>query len=115
MLHARSFCLLTFALPPLAALALPTAVHAAPAVHGREAEQVAGVKKLKGGLWHPYRRRWANERKHLPLVDVGETGGWKDLMTLMNCYQQADEASMLAVMESPIKLSSRLKEAAPES
>jgi hypothetical protein len=74
VLHARSFCLLTFALPPLAALALPTAVHAAPAVHGREAEQVAGVKKLKGGLWHPYRRKWANERKHLPLVDVGETG-----------------------------------------
>jgi hypothetical protein len=73
-MHVRSFCLLTFALPPLAALALPTAVHAAPAVHGREAEQVAGVKKLKGGLWHPYRRKWAIERKHLPLVDVGETG-----------------------------------------
>ncbi|PYO49861.1 MAG: hypothetical protein DMD72_03855 [Gemmatimonadetes bacterium] len=35
MLHARSFCLLSFALPSLAALALPPAVHAASAVHGR--------------------------------------------------------------------------------
>ena len=34
-MHVRSFCLLTFALPSLAALALPPAVRAAPAVHGR--------------------------------------------------------------------------------
>ena len=34
-MHVRSFCLLTFALPSLAALALPPAVHAASAVHGR--------------------------------------------------------------------------------
>jgi len=34
-MHVRSFCLLTFALPPLAALALPPAVHAASAVQGR--------------------------------------------------------------------------------
>ena len=34
-MQIRSFCLLTFALPSLAALALPPAVHAASAVHGR--------------------------------------------------------------------------------
>jgi hypothetical protein len=34
-MHVRSFCLLTFAPPSLAALALPAEVHAAPAVHGR--------------------------------------------------------------------------------
>jgi len=34
-MHVRSFCLLMFALPSLAALALPPAVHAASAVHGR--------------------------------------------------------------------------------
>jgi hypothetical protein len=34
-MHVRSFCLLAFALPSLAALALPRAVHAASAMHGR--------------------------------------------------------------------------------
>ena len=41
VLHARSFCLLTFALPSLAALALPQAVHAASAVHGRRVRAAA--------------------------------------------------------------------------
>lgn len=35
LMAVRSFCLLTFALPSLAALALPPAVHAASAEHGR--------------------------------------------------------------------------------
>ncbi len=34
-MQVRSLCLLTFALPSLAALALPAAVHDAPTVHGR--------------------------------------------------------------------------------
>ncbi len=41
VLHARSFCLLTFALPSLAAFALPPAVHAASAVHGRRVRAAA--------------------------------------------------------------------------
>ncbi|MBK6422338.1 MAG: tyrosine-type recombinase/integrase [Gemmatimonadetes bacterium] len=35
------------------------------------AEQEEGLAKLKGGLWHPYRRKWATERKSLPLNDGG--------------------------------------------
>lgn len=34
------------------------------------AEKAAGLAKLEGGLWHPYRRAWATSRKHLPAVDV---------------------------------------------
>ncbi len=40
-MHVRSFCLLTFALPSLAAFVLPPAVHAASAVHGRRVRAAA--------------------------------------------------------------------------
>ena len=73
----------------------------------RQAEQCAKVERLPGGLWHPYRRKWATERKDLPLKDVATAGGWKDVTTLLTCYQHADEATMLKVMESPVKLVSR--------
>jgi hypothetical protein len=59
------------------------------------AEQAAGVEELDGGLWHAYRRRWATERKALPLKDVAAPGGWKDVTTLLTCCQHADEATML--------------------
>lgn len=67
----------------------------------------AGLPKLRGGLWHPYRRTWATERKHLPLPDVMAAGGWRDTSTVSNCYQQADETTMLEVMAAPVKLVSR--------
>jgi hypothetical protein len=70
------------------------------------AEQKAGLEHLKGGAWHPFRRKWATERKDLPLVDVKATGGWRDTNTLLTCYQQTDEASMLRVMNAPSKLRS---------
>ena len=73
----------------------------------RRAEKAAGLEKLDGGLWHVYRRKWATERKDLPLKDVAVAGGWRDMTTLLTCYQHADEATMLKVMESPVKLVSR--------
>lgn len=69
------------------------------------AEQAAGLKKLDGSLWHAYRRKWATERMHLPIKAVADAGGWKDAMTLIKCYQQTDEATLLAVMAEPRKLS----------
>ncbi|MBI3983217.1 MAG: hypothetical protein HY337_09905 [Gemmatimonadetes bacterium] len=63
------------------------------------AERHAGLPKLKGGLWHPYRRKWATERKHLPLKDVAAAGGWQDVETLLECYQQPDHETLKSVMD----------------
>jgi hypothetical protein len=43
----------------------------------RRAEKLAGLEKLERGTWHPYRRKWATARKHLPLADVAAAGGWQ--------------------------------------
>lgn len=64
----------------------------------REAEELAELEPQEGGLWHPYRRKWVTERKHLPDRDVAEAGGWQSLDALRQCYQQADERTMLDVV-----------------
>jgi integrase len=69
------------------------------------AERKAGLPKLLGGLWHPYRRKWATERKTHPIKDVAAAGGWKDVETLLTCYQQPDDETLLDVMAEPRKLS----------
>lgn len=70
----------------------------------REAETEADPPKLDGSLWHAYRRSWATSRKNLPVVDVAAAGGWSDVSTLLNCYQQADEETLLKVMSHPRKI-----------
>ncbi len=65
-----------------------------------KAEALAKVPKQKGGLFHPYRRKWATERKSLPLKDVAAAGGWKDTATLLASYQTADMATMITVVSS---------------
>jgi hypothetical protein len=64
------------------------------------AERKAGLPKLDRGLWHPYRRLWASERKHLPDVDVSRAGGWRDVATIKASYQLADPATMLRAIEN---------------
>jgi len=49
--------------------------------------------------WHQHQ---ADDRP-----DVAAAGGWKDVTTLLTCYQHADEATMLKVMDSSLKLMSR--------
>jgi integrase len=69
------------------------------------AERAAKLSKLVGGLWHPYRRKWATERKAHSLNDVAAAGGWVDTETLLKCYQQPDKEALLAVMSEERKLS----------
>ena len=69
-----------------------------------EVEAHAELPKLVGGLWHPYRRKWATERKHHALVDVAAASGWRDTRTLLTCYQQPDVDAMLAAMSEPRKV-----------
>jgi integrase len=60
------------------------------------------VTRPKGGLWHPFRRRWASIRKDTPLKDVAANGGWDDIRTLVICYQIADEETMQAVADCDV-------------
>lgn len=68
------------------------------------AEQLAGLDRQSGGDWHPYRRKWATERKHWPTVDVMKTGDWKDERSLKNSYIKSDDETILAVVNEPKKL-----------
>lgn len=68
------------------------------------AEKLAGLAPLKGGDFHPFRRKWSTERKHLPAQDVAHTGGWRDLRSLERSYQKMDPATVLQVVTEPKKL-----------
>lgn len=68
------------------------------------AEKRANLPKLEGGMWHPYRRKWAIEPKHLPIKDVAAAGRWSDVETLLTCYQHADKETLLSVMNEPRKV-----------
>ena len=62
------------------------------------AEALAGLEALEHGRWHPYRRMWATERKHLPAQDVAQAGGWSSIETMQKCYQHADPETLLEVV-----------------
>lgn len=68
------------------------------------AEKKAKVAHLEGGAFHPYRRKWSTERKHLPTADVQLAGGWKDARSLEKSYQKADAKTVLRVMTESTKL-----------
>jgi hypothetical protein len=74
-----------------------------------EAEELANVtpRHLERGAWHPYRRKWATERKTLPDADVMKTGGWSDVRSLKASYQHADDETVLEVVNTPRKLMER--------
>ena len=59
-----------------------------------KAELAAHLPKMAGGVFHPYRRLWASERRHQPDVDVAAAGGWKDTRALKSSYQHADAAKV---------------------
>lgn len=67
----------------------------------------AEVGHLKGGLWHPFRRKWATERKHLPDKDTAHVAGWKDIATMKLSYQQVDDATVELVVNEPRRLRDR--------
>jgi integrase len=65
-----------------------------------KAEKLLELPKLRGGVWHPYRRLWATERKHLPDADVAAAGGWRDTRALKLSYQQSDLKTVLQVVNA---------------
>ena len=66
----------------------------------QKAERRAGLKHIRGSGWHAFRRAWATRRKHYPLKDVAEAGGWKDTATLLRAYTQSDPETVLSVVEA---------------
>jgi hypothetical protein len=68
---------------------------------------LAGLPKLKGGVWHPIPTEVGHGPKHLPLADVAAAGGWKSKETLLRCYQQPDDAAMFNVVMSGHELRER--------
>ena len=64
-----------------------------------KAERLAGLPHQKQGGWHVFRRAWATRRKHLPVQDVMEAGGWRDINALQKAYQAADPETVRKVME----------------
>lgn len=56
--------------------------------------------RSRGG-WHELRRRWASKLKHLPAQDVALAGGWKDIQTMQESYQQADPETVESVILAP--------------
>ena len=64
----------------------------------KTAYSTSGAAKPDGSLWHAFRRRWATDRKSLPVKDVAAAGGWKDVSTLIECYQQPDTETLRQVV-----------------
>jgi integrase len=62
---------------------------------------LADQERQEGGLWHPFRRGWATQRKGHPVVDVAAAGGWRDLRTVQGVYQQADPETIRRVVLEP--------------
>jgi integrase len=62
---------------------------------------LADLEPKAGGTWHPFRRKWATERKGLSPVDVAAAGGWKNPNTPLRIYQQADAVTMREVVSKP--------------
>ena len=67
------------------------------------AEERAGLPHLERGLWHPYRRLWATERKGAPVQDVMAAGGWRDVKALQTVYQAADAGTIFDLVELSAK------------
>jgi len=47
---------------------------------------------------HPFRRKWAMERKGLELRGVAYAGGWKEPTTLLKVYQKPDPETLERVV-----------------
>jgi len=63
------------------------------------AERLAELPHLARGGFHPFRRLWASERRHLPDTDVAAAGGWASIKVMRESYQHSDAATIYAVVD----------------
>ncbi|MGH7604181.1 MAG: tyrosine-type recombinase/integrase [Gemmatimonadaceae bacterium] len=64
----------------------------------QRSEKLAELEHMKHGGWHAFRRGWATARKHFPLKDVAEAGGWRETQSVLECYVQSDTETTNKVM-----------------
>ena len=68
----------------------------------RTAYERAGLEPQGGQAMASLAPQWATERKNMPLKDVAHAGGWRDPNTIIKCYQQPDEQTLMrVVLEAP--------------
>jgi integrase len=71
----------------------------------RALEHKASVTHVPRCGWHSLRRKFATEMKHAPLRDLAYLGGWKSVATVVNVYQQPDDATMQSALATRRALS----------
>ena len=59
-----------------------------------KARKLAGLTPKRGRGWHSLRRKFASDLMDQPLKVLCELGGWKTARTVLECYQQADQARL---------------------
>ena len=80
----------------------------------RQAEAAAGVEKLDGGLWHRLPAEVGHGAEGGPAQGCRGCRGMEGRDHVADRYQHVDEATMLKVMELPVRLVSRRTAGVPE-
>jgi len=66
----------------------------------KKAERRAGLEPKPGRGWHSLRRKFASDLKEVPLKTLCQLGGWKSHVTVLMCYQRADEGEMREALKA---------------
>jgi integrase len=74
------------------------------------AEKLAKLEPVERRGWHSLRRAFATEMKHAPLRDLAYLGGWKSVSTVVEVYQQPDDATMRAALEARRPIEARAQQ-----
>ena len=63
------------------------------------AQALAGLEPKRGRGWHSLRRKFASDLMNQPLKVLCQLGGWKTALTVLQCYQRADEGQLRKALE----------------
>ena len=83
----------------------------------KRAFRKAGLPRPDGSLWHCLRRKWATDRRHLPLADVLAAAGWGTSESYLRHYAKATLEGMRKVVDLPrrrTKSKRRMRSARPK-
>jgi integrase len=79
----------------------------------KEVETHAGLPPLDGGRFHPYRRKFATERKHLPHMTVMKLMGLKNLKVFLESYALVSDEDMRTALANPVRSNDASLEKSP--